>query len=224
MEIQNFKISIVAKSSFFSMILCSLMATAYPNVGDKTEFIGESTQRGTANKVFTASREFTAFNADTGKWTIKEDLKTESEEWTRTAETDKIYTHENFMQIINSCIAEGGTLETLTLPIGNFDTCMLTAEDDDFDIDIFNRLKERPNDFDGQLVVWFGDVPSGIVKAKYKTRGGITHTMELSKVVVTPIVPNPPETPPQVPEIPEDPQNPQIPPIPQPPVQPEFMN
>lgn len=219
MEISIFRKDILIKSTFFPVFLFSTIAMAYPEIGDKTEFNGESSKKGTASQPFTASREFTAFNTETGKWTVKEDLKTATSEWTRTAETDKVYTHDNFMQIINSCIAEGGTLETLTLPIGNFDTCMLKAEDDDFDTELFNQFKERPNDFDGQLVVWFGDVPSGIVRAQYKTSGGATHKMELSKVTMGPVVPVPPEIPPDVPEIPQVPENPQIPPIPQPPVQ-----
>lgn len=226
MENRILKIFSPSKIIFISTLMLSLIASAYPNVGDKTEFKGTSSKRGAATQEFTASREFLAHDPTSGNWTVKEELVSGTTTWTKTSETKVAYTHDDFVNILKSCIAEGGTLETITLPFGYLDTCMLRA--DDIDMPLFDQFKDDPNDRKGTLYVWFGDVPSGIVKSHYRTHNGSNHIMELTKVTLgpEPTPPTPPQQPPaqpptQPPQIPEEPGNPppQVPEIPEQPPQ-----
>lgn len=178
------------------VFLASSFAMAYPMVGDKSEWTG-TVVGPNGTKEAKASMEVLSQDPTTMKWRVKSWMQVGTWERCETRDKSRLYTPEKWADILANCESKGGVIGEITVPAGTFNTCMMTKMD---------------RDQDESMVVYWGDVPFGVVKV-VKTDDGKVKTMELSSVTAG--------TPPPPPQEPGQPTPPEEPGQPTPPEQPE---
>lgn len=167
------------------VFLASSFAMAYPMVGDKSEWTG-TVVGPNGTKEAKASMEVLSQDPTTMMWRVKSWIQVGTWEGWQTRDKKSLYTPERWADILANCESKGGVVGEITVPAGTFNTCMMT------------EMKNN-RDTDHSAVVYWGDVPFGVVKV-VKTHYGKVKTLELSSVVSG--------TPPQEPGQPTPPEQP----------------
>jgi hypothetical protein len=125
--------------------LCATSALAFPNVGDLAMYEGKVSANG-QNLDVEVLQYIENFDPSQNKYLVVSQTlvngaqQDSSSDW---ADADQVLSQSLLQQLLGSCAANGGTLESVTAPAGQFDTCKLPTDDGH---------------------IWLGVVPFGIVK------------------------------------------------------------
>lgn len=155
-----------AKWIVIGSFLCTLNAFAYPAVGDRVEYQGTVTQKDGTVIPLTLVKEVVSYNDTTKEFTVREEEDLNGAKKVDQNDESSLYTSERFKEISTNCVPQGGVIETITVPAGEFATCRVTTTDSE--------------DAEPELT-WFGDVPFGAVKL-VEMDDGATRTLELFSV------------------------------------------
>lgn len=148
------------------LLMATSIAFAYPKVGDKAQYKGTLTQGTTPATELVVDKEVLLFNDLAKKWIVKVDETMNGSTKTELVDVDdaKMYTPAMYQQVMAQCVAKGGTVEAITTPAGNFNTC-------------HGKMMEPDGDW---KEAWIGDVPFGIVKMnKFDAEDNETISVEL---------------------------------------------
>lgn len=130
-----------------AVFLISSVVHAYPHIGDKVQWDGNIKIKTGDITPVRISKEVVSFDEKSKKWTVKYVATVGEKVTTEFIETDELYSPAKHKQMISSCKENGGSLEQLTAPAGNYETCKITTKTAD------GSIVER----------WWGDIPFGIV-------------------------------------------------------------
>ena len=143
--------------------LSSASAWAFPAVGDLVVFALKIEQSG-SGQTGTLSHELTQFNAANHQYLqistviLGNGAPDVNQQWLKNGD---LQSQQKIAILLGSCSLSGGTRQTIQVPAGNFETCVITAS----------------NGADsGQY--WVGQVPFGIVRF-VTTKGGRKSTGDL---------------------------------------------
>ena len=130
------------------VVLSTSSVFAYPTVGDKVEWTGTIDKLDGTSTEIKVVKEVLSHDTHTGKWTVKKDVTVGSKTSSETKVEDALYSAEQYQKTIDSCEANSGKIEEITVPAGTFKSCMLKTTGMDGTVD------EK----------WWGDVPFGVVR------------------------------------------------------------
>jgi hypothetical protein len=150
-----------------TLILTSL-AQAYPSLGDKAEFVGVITGWDGVPKVAEITFTYTAYNAETDRWTRRQETKINGEIQIddRVMEPQQVPTQPEVLSYVNNCTGNGGQSGTLKTPAGEFKACM---------------LKQTLNGFES--IFYIADVPFAYAGFEYTIAG--IHTQMFLKAITS---------------------------------------
>lgn len=153
-----------------AILLGATQALAYPMVGDKAEWNGTIVSEDGTSVAVKITKEVTAYNETTKKWTVVEEKTVGDKVETDTDEVRKLFSSDDFAKVIAMCETKGGKLETVTVPAGTYDTCTYMKTDDDDE-----ETTQK----------WIGDVPFAVVKkVKDDKEDKKVTTLELTSVTL----------------------------------------
>ena len=142
--------------------LVSVSALAMPAVGDQALYNLNYTVNGTVN-AGTYENEITGFDAATGMFTIHTIVTMGKQVDAQDEQSNSLLDDATVGQLIANCTAQGGALESVTLPAGAFSTCALPISGDDF-----------------SGTAWIASgVPFGIVKMVQNKNSGAVVALDL---------------------------------------------
>lgn len=139
--------------------LAASISFAYPKLGDTALFDGVFTNTANGAKAgFVQELKLTNFNANLNLFERTSTMLISGQD--PIVQVDQIATDDLLSQIgvsdiLSQCVANGGQIEDITVPAGEFKTCMLFAETED-----------------ESQIVWIGDVPFGFIKAIIQEKSG----------------------------------------------------
>lgn len=156
------------------VFLASSYAMAYPMVGDKVEWMGTVVKTGGATMEVSGSKEVLSQDPTTMKWLVKSWWKSGTWEKCETKEVMNMYSSTRWQEILATCVAKGGVIEDVTVTAGTYNTCKMTKVS-----------TGGGHGHDRTDVMWWGDVPFGMVKMM-STDGttGTVKTMEMKTVTL----------------------------------------
>ncbi|MEN0060420.1 MAG: hypothetical protein AAGB31_16385 [Bdellovibrio sp.] len=155
-------------STMGAVFFASLIASAYPAVGDKVEYAGTWMKDPETTVNVSLVQEVVEYQEEEDEFIIKIDKTVDGETKTenKDVDADEMYTPEKWQEIKAACEEKGGALEEVSVPAGAFETCHMKKSR-------HGKTKE----------VWLGDVPFGLVKAVFsKDVGVIVKSIELQSV------------------------------------------
>nr|WP_295902440.1 hypothetical protein [uncultured Bdellovibrio sp.] len=139
--------------TFFFATLLAGTAFAYPNVGDKVQWTGTVKQPDGSLMEVKIIKEVTSFNKKENKWTVKYEATMGSETSTQLIQVDNLYSPDRYKEMMANCMLQGGTVEKISTPAGNYDTCKMTTVASD------GSTVEK----------WWGNIPFGVVSKSTRT-------------------------------------------------------
>lgn len=140
----------MGKLVLFFLILSASSAWAFPGVGDRVEWFASATFANEGKLVsvaFLQSNEVLGFDSTAQMYTLEQSLDLpngEQQTEQKQVALAEMVSSQAIEQILASCVEQGGSLETIEVLAGKFDTCALAQ--------------------DGGSKVWLGRIPFGIVK------------------------------------------------------------
>ncbi len=153
------------RSLFALMALASVSAYATPRVGDYAAYDATINQSGQQYQLV-FSHELLQFNSSSNQYLRQQTLTFPgrapevTQEWTP---ADELLTDETINNIMNNCSAAGGSLQNITVPAGNFQTCALPFNSDD----------------GGTGTAWITNVPFGFVRLDSTQSNGVQTSVML---------------------------------------------
>ena len=139
-----------------SIALVSASAFATPKVGDFAEYdavFGLNGQTMNAN----IKIEITKFDESAKKYTKKQTVRMDSNPTDQSSEEvlspEEMITDAVIDQVLANCAGQGGALQTITVPAGQFNTCALPV-----------------NNAEEEGTVWVAKVPFGMVQLSTKVK------------------------------------------------------
>lgn len=132
-----------------TVVFASSFAIAYPMVGDKVEYQGTVKKDPHPEQPINIKMEIKSFDAQKQEWIVQQDTTIGGQTYSETEDVDAsdMFTPERVQYILTNCVARGGTLESVTVAAGAFDTCKMAKTTTE-------ESKE----------IWIAAVPFGIVK------------------------------------------------------------
>lgn len=145
-------------------LLTTAVVSAMPAVGDLALYNITSIDAGVTYN-YTLEQKLTAQNVLTGDFNVSQTVTyngvTQATEYAVPA--DQLATTQMIDLYLNNCALAGGTLETVTVPAGTFNTC---------------AVKDENNN-----TTWIAQVPFGFVKMSGVTEDGAQQVVELQSYV-----------------------------------------
>ncbi|MBO9668464.1 MAG: hypothetical protein J7501_16820 [Bdellovibrio sp.] len=130
------------------MMAVSSFAFAYPTLGDKVEWTGAEVKLDGTSTPITVTKEVTKWDDATMMWTVKVDMTKGDQTSTKEVMTKCLWSPESWTMMKENCVMEGGTLESVTVDAGTYDSCRMNTVSDDGSV----------------TKKWWGDVPFGLIK------------------------------------------------------------
>jgi hypothetical protein len=140
-------------------------AFAMPNVGDEAMYAASMTQNG-QTQTGTVDFKLMSNDASTNSWSeqITTTVGGQSTVQTNTVTGDELVNDGQVQGILANCAAANGTLQTITVPAGTFNTCELSAND-------------AASGTTGN--VWIGEASFGIIQEDMMSADGKHSVMQL---------------------------------------------
>lgn len=147
--------------TFVVATLASVVAFAYPSVKDSATFKGTYAAAAGGSIDFTQTIEIVSFNASASQYTLKNTVVYNGQTNVQNADVaaDQLLNNARVASILADCSQMGGTLESLTVPAGTFNTCKVP--------------QERGS------MIWVADAPFGFVKEIYIDEEGSRSEVEM---------------------------------------------
>ncbi len=140
--------------AFLTLLFAASFADAYPEVGDRVEWVGSiDNQDGKAIQI-KVTKEVLSRDEKSKSWSVKKVIQFGDETTEEINDVKNLYAPEQFKQTLESCEKSGGKLEEVTVPAGTYATCKITTVTDE------GRVDDR----------WWGDVPFGLVRKNTTNR------------------------------------------------------
>ena len=151
-----------------AIVLASSFAFAYPAVGDKAEWDGQTKMVDGTTTPLKVTMEVTAWDPTTHMWTVKTDTTKGDQTTSETMTTPCLPTPDTAKMMLDKCVDEGGTLEDVSVKAGTYHTCMIIMGSAE------GKLTKK----------WYGDTPFAMVK-KWRADAADKSETELELTSVT---------------------------------------
>lgn len=151
-----------------AFLTCLPLGTwAYPAVGDKVTWSGNLKRVDGTDYNIKITKEVVAFDAKESSWKIKVDAIMGQQKSSDIFITKDLYSPKQYKELLANCTSKGGSLESLKLDIGEYQTCKLTTMAEDG-----TRIEK-----------WWGDIPFGVISKTTRDSGQVAQTPELKAIL-----------------------------------------
>jgi hypothetical protein len=118
-------------STAVAVILAANYAQAMPTLGDDVVFSSVQVNSGTVT-TGTFEMKLVSYDSTSGKWTEKQTTTVNgvAKDENQQIPTSALLTDANVALILTNCTTMSGTLQTVTVPAGNYSTCALPSNSD----------------------------------------------------------------------------------------------